>query len=77
MPQGLRLLCSSRRCTGQSMGKGNYRGLLGTQCAGKIRFHTFAGASRGADRVAAKRGIDMRAYYCGICGGYHMTSRPR
>lgn len=44
---------------------------------GKIRFPTFEGATRRADKVGAKRGIDMRAYYCGICNGYHMTSRAR
>ena len=57
------------------MGKNSYHGLLGTQCAGKIRFYTFEGASKRAERLGKKRGIDMRAYYCGICGGYHMTSR--
>ena len=52
-----------------------YHGLLGTQCAGKIRFYTFEKATRRAEQVGAKKGLSMRAYYCGICGGYHMTSR--
>lgn len=57
------------------MGK-SYRGLLGTQCAGKRRFYTFERATKRADEVGGRRGIPMRVYYCGICNGYHMTSRP-
>lgn len=45
-------------------------------CAAKARFMT----QTLADKVAAKRSIDagrpLRPYYCGLCGGYHLTSRP-
>lgn len=44
---------------------------------GKKRYRTQAFAEQVAARCLAARGVELRAYYCGMCGGYHLTKQPR
>lgn len=46
------------------------------QCAGKRRFRHEAKAIASAAELTAKRGRPLRVYYCGLCTGFHLTSRP-
>lgn len=29
-----------------------------------------------ADKIIAKSNVPLRKYYCGICGSFHLTSKP-
>lgn len=53
-------------------------------CRGKVRFASWDAAqlalvnakiARALRRKPTKRG-EQRAYYCGNCNGFHLTSRP-
>lgn len=48
-----------------------------TQCVGKKRYATLEYANGIADKMAIKYGKPMRSYSCGICMGYHITSKPK
>lgn len=48
-----------------------------TQCLGKKRHSTIAKAEEVVDLMSKKYNKPFRYYYCGICGGYHVTSKPK
>ena len=48
-----------------------------TQCLGKKRHATIKQAEEVVDVMSKKHGKPFRYYYCGMCGGYHITSKPR
>ena len=48
-----------------------------TQCIGKRRYRTFEIAEKKAEELSVKYGKPLRVYSCGICGGYHCTSKPK
>lgn len=48
-----------------------------TQCIGKKRYKTFDIAEKKAEELSVKYGKPLRVYSCGICGGYHCTSKPK
>lgn len=48
-----------------------------TQCLGKKRYATCKYAEAQAEFLAIKYGKEHRVYACGICGGYHCTTKPR
>ena len=45
-------------------------------CWRKKRYNTEAFATKVVAKVLKDRGQKVRAYGCGICGGYHLTSKP-
>jgi chorismate mutase len=47
-----------------------------TQCIGKIRITSLEKAERKVEHVKIKYGQVQRPYWCGICEGYHLTSKP-
>lgn len=49
--------------------------LLGS-CVRKARYRTEQFAREIADRCKAERGVELRTYWCGACGGYHLTREP-
>jgi len=48
-----------------------------TQCVGKKRYATKDFADKKAVEFSKKFEKAMRVYSCGICGGYHLTSKPK
>lgn len=48
-----------------------------SQCLGKVRYATLEYAEKKVAVVSKKFNKAMRTYYCGICGGYHLTSKER
>jgi hypothetical protein len=48
-----------------------------TQCVGKKRYATYEFAKKKAEEFSKKYENNQRAYSCGICGGYHLTSKPK
>lgn len=48
-----------------------------SQCVGKKRYATLGYAESLVPKISAKFGKPMRAYYCGICNGYHLTSKSK
>jgi hypothetical protein len=48
-----------------------------TQCLGKKRHDTIGKAEEVVDIMTQKYSKHFRYYYCGICGGYHVTSKPK
>lgn len=42
-------------------------------CGRKTRYQTMEAAELVAMRFSTKEAIDMRAYHCDICGGWHIT----
>ncbi len=47
------------------------------QCLGKKRHSTIDKAEEVADLMSKKYNKPFRYYYCGMCSGYHTTSKPR
>lgn len=47
------------------------------QCLGKKRHATIGKAEEVADLMTKKYNKPFRYYYCGMCSGYHTTSKPR
>ena len=47
------------------------------QCFGKKRYVTFEYAVSVAERFGNKTGKPMRVYFCALCNGHHLTSKPR
>jgi hypothetical protein len=45
-------------------------------CTRKVRYRSETGAKRSAEQQVAK-GRDLTPYYCGLCGGYHLTKRRK
>ena len=50
-------------------------GALVSDCKGKTRYHDEAEAKRVKGFSEKKRGTPLRAYHCGSCGGWHITSK--
>ena len=48
-----------------------------SQCIGKVRYATQPFAEKKAKEMSRKYSKNMREYYCGMCNGYHLTSKPR
>lgn len=46
------------------------------QCFGKKRYATQKYAEEVAAKFGQKIGKTLRVYYCGMCNGYHATSKP-
>jgi len=46
------------------------------KCQGKMRFRTDMDAAAAAGKKQFKYGKSYRWYRCGVCLGYHLTSRP-
>jgi len=67
--------CSEARIVESIMAKHSYKGLLGTQCAGKRRYVTLEFAQEQSVKMSEKYGKPMRVYYCGICRGHHLTGK--
>ena len=42
-------------------------------CGRKVRYQTLEAAEIAAMRYSKREAIDMRAYHCDICGGWHVT----
>lgn len=38
-------------------------------------YNTQTKAQEAAEKAEEKRGVPLRTYYCGACGGYHLTRR--
>lgn len=45
-------------------------------CWRKKRYNSEAFALKIVQQVLKKRGAKVRSYFCGICQGYHLTSKP-
>lgn len=56
--------------------KYNEKGTI-KQCLGKIRYIKADFAEEKAKEYTKLYFKEMRAYYCGICNGYHLTSKLR
>lgn len=43
-------------------------------CANKVRHRTMAGAEAALRHMEETKGVDsdLRVYFCGLCGGYHL-----
>jgi len=48
-----------------------------TQCVGKKRYATKDYADKKCTEMSTKFDKAMRVYSCGICGGYHLTSKAK
>lgn len=48
-----------------------------TQCVGKKRYATIDYAEKKADELGKKYDKPQRPYYCGICNGYHCTTKVK
>lgn len=46
-----------------------------SQCLKKRRYHDFDFAEKVLKRIAEQRGVVLRAYYCDLCAGFHLTSK--
>lgn len=46
-------------------------------CSRKKRYSTEALAEKVARKVKYERGDDCRAYFCELCGGFHLTKKPK
>jgi hypothetical protein len=47
------------------------------QCLGKRRYATLEYAEAKAKELGEKYEKPLRVYYCGMCGGYHCTSKMK
>lgn len=47
------------------------------QCVGKKRYATYDFAVARAKDLGEKYDKEHRAYYCGMCSGYHCTTKPK
>jgi hypothetical protein len=47
------------------------------QCVGKRRYATLDYAEQKAKELTEKYSKPLRVYACGICMGYHCTSKPK
>lgn len=45
-------------------------------CWRKKRYNSEAFALKIVRKVLKNRGAKVRSYFCGICQGYHLTSKP-
>lgn len=46
------------------------------QCGRKRRYETEVDALAMADRCVLRGAPELRAYRCGLCGGWHLTKKP-
>lgn len=46
------------------------------QCARKTRYKSKYVAEREANIMSVRSGTHFRAYWCHMCGGWHLTSKP-
>lgn len=44
-------------------------------CLRKKRYSTGRFALKVAARMLRDRGVELRAYFCSYCGGWHLTSK--
>lgn len=47
------------------------------QCIKKSRYPTEAIAKKYADKCWRERGVVLRVYSCGQCGGFHLTKQAQ
>lgn len=46
------------------------------ECFKKARYSTHERAEKYRKKAQTERGVILRSYYCKICMGFHLTSKP-